>query len=779
VLPTLVAKLRAHVPICKQFRNTTKTPYPNVYHFKSSIYDVCNIEQLYEVITTAASEGACLLKGTLDRPLEWESRAGHTNAYNPTSWVCLDIDNLQSIASIDDFLQKIFATDTSYILQWSASYGIHGNYDIRAHLFFLLDQPAMPSVLKEWLKQLNLQQFPNDLTLTKTDMALHWGLDITTCQSDKLIFVAPPICQPASICHFTGQRISLVKKTRDYLTIPNLLTVGQIEALERTKIDELRKAKGLEPRGPKGFKVKDFKHQEYLSHPDQAQVTGVKYERDYVYLNLNGGDSWGYWHPKDNPTFIYNFKGEPVYRTQELVPEYWFNTLHSQTKATLSLNQNKILLAFRDFNTALYYNGWYDEATEELTLNTARSERQIVDFLINHGQPVPEAIPLWNVIYDPLLPVLDPVKQEVNLFHPSSYMREALNRAHHNPFPTIDRLCQHVVGQDCLRHWYNWLAFVYQQRIAPTTAWVWHGVPGIGKGVLLSKVLTPLFSPSNVVTKRMEELEDRFNGHLENCLICFVDEAQVSDSGRSRIIMSNLKNQITEPKISIRRMHKSSYEAINRVAWIFASNMPDAVIIATNDRRFNVGEFQSKPIQLTAADFVAIEAELQDFAVFLRLYEVDQPAVRTPLMNNARQQLILTSQPSADIVGQALLQNNLSLLWESLPSGPYNPTSHAEQDAYYAYKKLLYEIVKERRDKLTREELHTIFNFCIGNVPSSPNKLTSYLRHHGIQLKTIRVATGLTKGIEVPWQEDPAWFFERLQEIVQAEQLPTTLKVVK
>jgi hypothetical protein len=41
----------------------------------------------------------------------------------------------------------------------------------------------------------------------------------------------------------------------------------------------------------------------------------MKMERGFVYFNLNGGDSWAYYHPIDNPTFIRNFKGEPMYRT--------------------------------------------------------------------------------------------------------------------------------------------------------------------------------------------------------------------------------------------------------------------------------------------------------------------------------------------------------------------------------------------------------------------------------------------------------------------------------
>jgi hypothetical protein len=750
--------------------------------FKSVRHDISTHEQLYGVIKAAALDGACLLKGELDRELVWESRAGHTDANKPTSWVVFDLDYLPSITTIDDFLGKIAATDASYVLQWSASYGLHGDYALRAHLFFLLDQPHAPPTIKLWLKQLNLQAFTGDLTLSKTRMALRWGLDITTCQSDKLIFVAPPICHPPSINHFTGERIVLVRKSKDLLTLPtaaNLLSIDQIRALEEAKINELRRAAGLEPRSAKAFAMKEFKGETYLPKPDEATVTGVKTERDFVYLNLNGGDSFAYYHPKDNPTLIYNFKGEPTYKTQELIPDYWYALRREANQIKERANTGKQFLAFRDFRTATYYNGWYDEDTDEVTLHAARSERQLVDFLATHGQPVPEAVPIWSVIYDPHAKPLDLHNRVVNTFRPSRYMRDALTKETHAPFPTIDRLTRHVVGEECLRHWYNWLAYLYQRRSAPGTAWVQHGVPGIGKGVLFNKVLSPLFGESNVTMKRMEELEDKFNEHLENCLLCFIDEAQVSDSGRSKMIMANIKNQITEPRISIRRMRQSPYEVTNHVGWIFASNMPDAVVVAPNDRRFNVGSYQASPIKLTDEDFANLNHELLDFAVFLRLYEVDELAVRTPLINDARAQLILVSRPSADIVAQAILDGSLHQLWEALPITEPQVSDHREQDAYYNFRKLMHQLVKEGplRTKLAREELHTIFNFCVGNVSPNPWKFTTYLKHHGIEVKRIWFNDMTVAGINVAWKDPPEWFHERLREIYQLEH--PQLKVIK
>lgn len=775
-----ISTLQARVSICKTFRNKDKEPYPNIYNVKSLTETISSLDEFIALIKRAALNGACLLKGTLDRELEWESRKGHTDANKHTLWVCLDLDYFTSIADIEDFLRRINVTDVSYIRQWSASYGIHGNFTPRAHIFMMLDQPQSPAVLKDWLRQVNLQCFPEDQSLTRTNEQLRWALDISTCQNDKLLFVAPPICYPTDINKCTEERIVLVRKAKDVLTLPSdMLAIEQIKALEQTRINELRAAAKLPPKSLKtGFVMKEFQKVPYLSKPGEARVTNVKDDGDFVRLNLNGGDSWAYYHPKKDPTFIYNFKGEPNYRTQELLPEYWA-ALHTAVKqAKAVVNQGKQFFGIRDFRTAKYWNGWYDTATDDLQLEIARSERQVNDFLLNHGQPVPEAIPIWNRIYDPFGPTIDFTNTSINTFKMSPYMKGALTRQSHQPFPTIDRVCRHVMGDECLSHWYNWLAFVYQRRVAPCTAWVWHGVPGIGKGVIYKDILQPLLGATNVVQRRMEELEDEFNGLLENCLLCFVDEVQVSESPRGKVIMANLKNQITEPEITIRRMKTDAYIITNRLAWVFASNMPDAVVVSPNDRRFNVGEYQTQPIQLTEADIKAIHNELQDFAVYLRLYQVDTVQVRTVLKNQAREDLIAISNQSADALAQAILNGDLTRLWNDLPAEAPAVGDHRAQDRYHEYKKVIHDIINNNLDRLTREQLYAIFEFGVGNVPYNSWKLSSYLKHHGIEVKPIRIGNMTPRGIMVNWKESKQWFVDRQADIAQATTLPT-LKVVK
>jgi hypothetical protein len=205
--------------------------------------------------------------------------------------------------------------------------------------------------------------------------------------------------------------------------------------------------------------------------------------------------------------------------------------------------------------------------------------------------------------------------------------------------------------------------------------------------------------------------------------------------------------------------------------------MPDAVIVDPNDRRFNVAEYQGRKILVTPADIRFFREELLEFAIFLQHFEVDLEAVRTPMVNDAKQQLILESAQSADIVAQSILTGQLHQLWDALPFDDAPIINPRDQDAYYGFKKLMFAHVVEKRDYLTRDDLFVIFNFCVGNTPQNPAKLASYLRHHGIELKKVRVGSKTPKGMNVAWQDSDEWFSDTRSDILKSE--ATALKVVK
>jgi hypothetical protein len=296
--------------------------------------------------------------------------------------------------------------------------------------------------------------------------------------------------------------------------------------------------------------------------------------------------------------------------------------------------------------------------------------------------------------------------------------------------------------------------------------------------VLVNHVLCHLFGSSNVAQKRMEELEDKFNSYLENSLICVIDEAHIGDSPRSKMIMANLKNQITEPVVTIRRMRQSAYETVNRVGFIFNSNKPDPVVVEAGDRRFNVGEYQPNKIELTDADIKAIDSELLNFAFRLAQHVVDAHQVRTPKINAAKIDMQMASRTSADAVADALLQGDLSVLWDALPTSDVSTMDPSMIIKLQPYKQLVYDLVQSRRDRLTRDELRVIFDYNVGNVSPSPWKFTLFAKHHGLTIKDIRVGAKVVKGLLVTWANQSEWFDERLAEIEIEKNPKSKIKVV-
>ena len=769
--------LSADKPIVKSYElgpqgELIKHSYPFVYEVTSHEEHPANLQDLAALMQKYAKQGRCMVKGKLQRQLVSESRKGSTDAEEKTDWICFDLDGIEGYQTVDLFLEAIGCGDTEYVVQWSSSMGIENKAGFRCHIFMRLAQPTHPQILKHWLQDLNLRVLDSQLELTKTGNSLRWPLDVTTCQNDKLLYIAPPKLGPGIKDPFPGnQRISYVPKSRQLLILP--YPVPTRDALRDRidkKVQELRVSAGLPKR--KSTKYKFAGPVEYMVGPDSAVITEMKTERGFVYFNLNGGDSWAYYHPEDNPNFIFNFKGEPTYKTEDLLPEYWARL--QQNAATYQPNsQGLIYFAFRDFKTSNYFNGFYDTNNDKLELAMAKSESQLRQFMKQHGQSLGDFIPDWNLVWDPHSPnVVDPTKNELNTFQPSQYfLIQRLPHVTRVP-PTIYKVIDHVLGHDpaTIDHFLNWLACVVQFQNRTGTAWVWQGTQGTGKGVLFHQIITPLLGEVNVVSKRMEELESEFTGYMENKFIVFIDEIEAGKSLYHSKVTAKLKNLIVEPTISIRRMYTPAYMAPNYASMIFASNKPASVEIAPDDRRFNVGPYQSTPIQLTATEVdVDIPAELTDFYAFLKQYKADPDRARKPLISAARSTLIDISRTAIDTVSDALLSGNLEFFWEHLSTAKGQGLNPIQNMKYTPFRELVVDLVNTQDPKLTRDDLYTIMEWCVGGMPQSPHKFTALLKHHRIHLTQIWKNNRNVRGIDVAWQPDPTWLAQAQKEIANGD----------
>lgn len=750
-------------PLTKQFnidpetKEIVKGSYPHILNFTSHTSTIDSLAELHTAVIQHSALGHCLLKGEIQKPLVDQSRAGSTSPLTPTSWVCLDIDGLpiESPEELIDHIPEL--RNVSYILQLSSSQGIDIDRGYSAHLFFKLAKPLVPSQLKDYLTHLNLDipLLEASIQLSPTGAALTWPLDITTCQNDKLLYIAPPELGKGIKDPHLKNRISLIKKKKEAATIDlSKLDHNLIRSRSALRLNDLRKAVGMKARQ---FSTRMVNDVEILSKPGTSHVTTFREERGFVYLNLNGGDSYGYYHPTANPEILYNFKGEPNYLTRELVPEY-YSTAHTAIQPYADKPDEERLLerlAFLDPQSDGYYRGTYEPTEGRLDLLPVGNLTKLQDFLKAHKQPVPDFIPEIDYQFMPNETFLyDRQGKRLNMYVPTEYQKIAANPKAKMP-PTIHKLLMSVVGGDeeCYHHLVNWIAVVFKYRVQTQTMWVLSGTQGTGKGVLINYVLAPLIGHDYVVTKSLMDLEEQFNGYMERCLLLFVDEASIENVKDLPKVIARIKNFSVEPTISIRKMRSNHYMANNHMNIVFASNKPNPIEIDAGDRRFNVGVYQPDMINLSQDEFNSIGLELEEFAGYLHAYDADVSLARKALDNEAKEKLCYLTRTSMDVVADAIRLGNLEWLVDALPTD--DGISDVTPQLLY-YKQVLMECVLDMKQnkitKLSRDQLRVIFEYNLGKVPSSPNKFTAMLKYHDMNMKRIRKDGRLVQGMEVEWK---------------------------
>ena len=752
--------LNSDVPLTKMYEMSadgelTKTAYPNVWQVTSIHERIESLSKMAEAITRHGNKGNCLLKGELLRPLNNESRKDSTDRNATTEWLCLDFDGIDPSHTIEDILQAMGLGHVSYILQWSGSYGIT-NSEIRCHVFMLLSKPTPAPLIKQWLIQANheVPVLKAHQKLTKTGNALTWGLDITACQSDKLIYISPPVLKNIKNPLGKTPRITIVRKSVEHFTFPTKVnTADQNRALTDARVLELRDRDGL----PK--KKLTYKHvgpYEVLSKPGECTVTGIRAERGFVYLNLNGGDSWGYYHPENNPDYIFNFKGEPVYLTKELLPSYWEGL---KTQAYRKGTNGVTYLAFLDRKTSAYWRGTYDDTNDVLEIYQARTESIVRQFADANGLRLGDNIPEWDMEFNPHDNVrVDFQNCVVNTFQRTEFMKaDPPKRPVKECPPTIFKIIKHVLADDveAIEHFMNWLAFIVQERERTMTAWVFQGTQGTGKGLLFNKILAPIFGTDQTVIKRANELSEKWTDFLAGKFIVFIDEIQTSAFRDEASVVANLKNFITEPTVTVRMMNRNAYSVRNYSNWIMASNKPDPVSVDKEDRRFNVGPYQATKISITNEELDAIPNELQEFYNYLDAYAVDQDQVARPLMSAARERLIQLSQSTSETTATHLLDGNLQFFFDQLPTGDSYKANAVLFNKVEDYRTVLLDILRRTKTDGTcgikRDELFTLFDYTVGGMASSPATFTRYLGHRQIFIKPVGIDGKTERGVQVKW----------------------------
>ena len=141
----------------------------------------------------------------------------------------------------------------------------------------------------------------------------------------------------------------------------------------------------------------------------------------------------------------------------------------------------------------------------------------------------------------------------------------------------------------------SWLARTVQQPGGekPGTAVVMRGERGTGKGIF-AEIFGKIFGHHFLQITNSKQATGRFNAHLKDCLLLYLDEAWFAgDKGSEGV----LKGLITSDRHMIELKGKDAFMVSNHVSCIVASNAAWVVPVGNKERRFFLLDVSNAHIQ--------------------------------------------------------------------------------------------------------------------------------------------------------------------------------------
>jgi len=753
-------------PLVKKITRADVTPYPRLKYLTSFEEYVDSSLQFEQTLKKHTESGHALLVGNLTRKITDESRAGLTDITRLTRWMCLDFDNLPgytvttAMLELDKVWPEISAA--TRLVQYSASSGLFGNTNLNCHVFLLLDELISPMTLKNFFIHANLKtKFSKYLELNPSGVNIHWFLDPALAEPSQMIFIADPNFQPESLNPHEDDRWVYEKGKVDEVSVqPMLDALPSMAALQNDqakKIRELRKIAGL---SNKKFRVV-FKD-DICHDPDPCEVTGVKEERGFVYLNLNGGDSWGYYYPEDDPSILRNFKGEPNYPLEKIAPDYWNMFVAPQKASHVSSGPGTLRFAFQDNHTGKTHTCTYNSTTQELEISAALSDTAARRWLLSYNLS-PKHIHVVNINYDPRPSTpkgVDLRLRTINVYQPTTIQPDSSKRSARVP-PVIDLIIRHVLNQpkdskklnQVYEHFLNWLAFIVQAKERTGTCWLLHGTQGTGKGVLMHNIIKPLLGESNCSVITTNTLAEKFTDRLDHKLFVGVDEVSREIFSKHLGLLNRLKSMMTEETVTSRKFHGAPVEMLSFINFILTSNEQVPIEIPANDRRFNVAYAQPKPLRsafdgsemkLAQAIRTKIPNELPMFLRFLQERQVKRSVVGLAIDNIAKRHMIAAGRTATQAFFDMLRYNEIELIYEeylrlsnketalgAIMENPMLMSSDTVEKFRVLCEQYLFVDI-EGITVLTREQVAILAKCMLGKkIPTSPNHYLAWLSQFG------------------------------------------------
>jgi len=188
---------------------------------------------------------------------------------------------------------------------------------------------------------------------------------------------------------------------------------------------------------------------------------------------------------------------------------------------------------------------------------------------------------------------------------------------------------------------------------------------------------------------------------------------------------------------------------------------------------------------------------------YIMTRKADRTMAAKPVKNEAHNILVENSRTSIDVTVNQIANGDIVALWDMRMdlnmalqiNGGNAGYAHMYHDLIKReIKELIIEFQQNQhhriqakksptyavtaQSRVTRDELLVIFEHCVGNMPKTPNKFTSLLKHRNIKTVRMRIRGASQWGLEVEWKAPAQWLQERNEEFV-AQDPKRKLKAVK
>lgn len=198
----------------------------------------------------------------------------------------------------------------------------------------------------------------------------------------------------------------------------------------------------------------------------------------------------------------------------------------------------------------------------------------------------------------------------------------------------------------------SWLAYQIQNPTSKLpTAVIFQGEQGTGKGVLKTHILDPIFG-QNCQEINQTHLESSFNEYLLGKQIIVANEVMHNENRQT--LPNILKNLVTDEYITIQRKFRKDLVIRNYTHWIFCTNSDNPIKIEEGDRRYSV--FKSKKLKVGGSNAMKFvnslidnkDHELPHFLTYLKNIEVDYYSIASPLLTDAKEDIIELNKDSVE-----------------------------------------------------------------------------------------------------------------------------------